>query len=447
MISIIYGVPGSGKTYYAVHWIKQRCLEGGDVFYRVRSDVILITNLRLRLDSEENYIYLEDFHDFAKYMDVEFWKANLSRVQGKKVYIVMDECQVFFYHYKDDPKVLFYLQYHRHLSHDLLFITQTPKSLPAKVFELAEFLIEAVPKSVNPFAFRGFRYRVVHPFDRSVVLRRFHLAYDRAVFYLYEDMIYRAPESEVQNAFVRWGVILGVLAVLFVVAFKLFLEFPSRFGELASRGNPSGGSFAFAGSSGGSNRVSVSGAVSVRYADLVKDAGSDGGSASEVPFFCFDEAGQYYGISPELLRAIAQVESGLNPEAYRGHPDGSAFIGLMQINTKWLSALRDAGYDESLFWEACYNIWLGAWVLKSCIEKYGYDWRAIECYRGVPNPKGNSPYVWAIYRALRQSVDENKGLDFSRRLAYNNPYKSRLGGVSHERREGIYSSPFLGSSE
>jgi zona occludens toxin len=194
MITIIYGVPGSGKTYYSVYWIRKRCLEEGDTFYRVRSDVLLITNLKLRLDNEENYIYLEDVKDFARYMDVDFWRANLSRVQGKKVYIVMDECQLFFHYYKDDPKVLFYLQYHRHLSHDILLITQTPKSLPAKVFELSEFLIEAVPKSVNPFAFRGFRYRVVHPFDRSVVLRRFHLAYDNTVFFMYEDMIYRADE-------------------------------------------------------------------------------------------------------------------------------------------------------------------------------------------------------------------------------------------------------------
>jgi len=429
MITIIYGVPGSGKTYYAVHWIKQRCLEGGDVFYRVRSDAVLITNLKLRLDSEENYIYLENFHDFAKYMDVDFWRANLSRVQGKKVYLVMDECQVFFFHYKDDPKVLFYLQYHRHLSHDLLFITQTPKSLPAKVFELSEFLIEAVPKSVNPFAFRGFRYRVVHPFDRSVVLRRFHLAYDRALFYLYEDMIYRAPEGEVQNAFLRWGVILGVLVFLFVVAFKLFLDFPSRFQKIASGGGSSGGSVVFAGSSGGLRSASGSGSVrggsSIKYSDLVQDAGSGGGgSSSEVPSFCFDEAGRYYGISPALLRAIAQVESGLNPKAYRGYSDGSAFIGIMQVNTKWLSALRDAGYDESLFWDVCYNIWLGAWVLKSCIDKYGYNWRAIDCYRGVPNPSVNSPYVWAVYRVLRQSMDDESKLstgDFRFRVFSKNP--------------------------
>jgi uncharacterized membrane protein YgcG len=409
MITIIYGVPGSGKTYYAVHWIRKKCLEEGDAFYRVRSDVLLITNLKLRLDNEENYIFLEDVKEFARYMDVDFWRANLSRVQGKKVYIVMDECQLFFHYYKDDPKVLFYLQYHRHLSHDILLITQTPKSLPAKVFELSEFLIEAVPKSVNPFAFRGFRYRVVHPFDRSVVLRRFHLAYDNTVFYLYEDMIYRADEEKIQNAFTRWGVILGVLLVLFVITFKLFLDFPSRFSKITSGSS----AFASSGGSGGGKKFPSGGSGgsggSIKYSDLVKEVkeASSGGS-SEVPSFCFDEAGRYYEISPLLLRAIAQVESGLNPKAYRANPDGSASIGLMQVNTKWLSDLRRAGYDESLFWDVCYNVWLGAWVLKSCIQRYGYDWRAVDCYRGVPNPSGSSSYVWAVYRTLRQSLEDGK---------------------------------------
>ncbi|WP_457292067.1 transglycosylase SLT domain-containing protein, partial [Pseudomonas azotoformans] len=31
--------------------------------------------------------------------------------------------------------------------------------------------------------------------------------------------------------------------------------------------------------------------------------------------FCFNEAGARYHVSPSLLRAIAEVESGMNPEA------------------------------------------------------------------------------------------------------------------------------------
>jgi zona occludens toxin len=226
MISIVYGVPGSGKTYYAVSLIRRRCLDEGDIFLRVRSDVFLVTNLKLNLDSSEGYIYVEDIKDFAKYMDIDFWRANFSFLQGKKLYIVMDECQLFFYYYKDDPKVLFFLQYHRHLGVDILLITQTPRSLPAKVFELSEFLVEAVPRSVNPFHFTAFRYRVLHPFDRDVVLRRFHLAFDPVVFYLYQDMIYKPDESEERpkNAFTRYYVLLASFLLLTVFLTFSFLS-------------------------------------------------------------------------------------------------------------------------------------------------------------------------------------------------------------------------------
>ncbi len=225
MISVVYGVPGSGKSYYAVWWIRKRALTEGDIFLRVKDNVLLITNIKLNLDSPENYVYIEDWDGWRKYMDVDFWRANFAWLQGKKVYIVMDEAQLFFYHYKDDPRVMFFLQYHRHLGVDILLITQTPKSLPAKVFELAEFLIESVPRSVNPFSFRAFRYRVLHPFDRDVVLRRFHLAFDPIVFHLYSDMIYKPPEDEQEkpkNAFTRYYVLLGsflLFTVLLVFSF------------------------------------------------------------------------------------------------------------------------------------------------------------------------------------------------------------------------------------
>ena len=229
MITVVYGVPGSGKTYYAVWFIKKRALIDGDIFLRVREDVILITNLKLNLDSHENYIYIEDIKDFAKYLDVDFWRANFALLQGKKVYIVIDECQLFFYHYKDDQRVLFFLQYHRHLSVDILLITQTPKSLPAKIFELSEFLIEAVPKSVNPFhfgRFKSFRYRVLHPLDRGIVLRRFHLAFDVVVFHLYSDMIYKFEEGEEKttNAFTRYYLFVASFVLLAVFSMFFFLS-------------------------------------------------------------------------------------------------------------------------------------------------------------------------------------------------------------------------------
>jgi zona occludens toxin (predicted ATPase) len=278
MITIVYGVPGSGKTYYSVWWIKKRVLEEGDIFFRVRSDRLLITNLRLLLDSDEGYIYVEDVHVLAKYMDVDFWKANLQYAQGKKVVFVIDECQRFFHFYGNDVKVLYFLQYHRHLGVDILLITQTPKSIPQKVFELCEYVIEAVPKSVNPFSWKYFRYRVLHPLDRSEVLRRFHLPFDPAVFYLYRDMIYgEEGEERVGNAYLRYYVMfIGLVVLLVGLIYFFFSNFFSPV-SVHSKSQPVGSVSSPAVSSPALVRSSVT------YEDLIVEEGksTEGGYSPE----------------------------------------------------------------------------------------------------------------------------------------------------------------------
>lgn len=65
---------------------------------------------------------------------------------------------------------------------------------------------------------------------------------------------------------------------------------------------------------------------------------------------CWGEAGQRYGVSADLLYAIARVESNLNPKAVnRSHfqRTGSYDIGLMQINNRHLSVLSRHGIRES----------------------------------------------------------------------------------------------------
>jgi len=115
---------------------------------------------------------------------------------------------------------------------------------------------------------------------------------------------------------------------------------------------------------------------------------------------CFEEAGRGYGISPALLYAIAKVESNLNPGAVNRNTNGSYDYGLMQINSGWYAML---GRDR---WErlsdACYNVHVGAWILRQCIDRYGYTWDAVGCYNASSKPK-RTAYAWKIYSALRQA--------------------------------------------
>ncbi|HAS6641163.1 MULTISPECIES: lytic transglycosylase domain-containing protein [Vibrio] len=101
--------------------------------------------------------------------------------------------------------------------------------------------------------------------------------------------------------------------------------------------------------------------------------------------FCFDEAGQHYNVSADLLRAIAQVESSLDPKAYNENKNEHGEIvsrdfGLMQINSSWFPKLAEFNVNESNVYEPCFNVSLGAWVLSSNFASHGYNWNSVGAY-------------------------------------------------------------------
>ncbi len=93
--------------------------------------------------------------------------------------------------------------------------------------------------------------------------------------------------------------------------------------------------------------------------------------------FCFKQAGETYRISPELLCAIARVESGLNPSAINQNTNGSYDYGLMQINSSWKKSLGGRWQRLS---DPCYNVMVGSWILRQCMNRYGYSWDGVACY-------------------------------------------------------------------
>lgn len=98
--------------------------------------------------------------------------------------------------------------------------------------------------------------------------------------------------------------------------------------------------------------------------------------------FCFEEAGYYYNISPTLLSAISWVESNHTPGAIRKNRNGSTDNGHMQINSFWADKIgQDYQYLKGTEPEhACYQTYVGAWILRQCINRYGNTWDAVACY-------------------------------------------------------------------
>lgn len=95
---------------------------------------------------------------------------------------------------------------------------------------------------------------------------------------------------------------------------------------------------------------------------------------------CFAEAAQQYAVPEWLLRATAQVESGMRPDAQNGNGNGSVDYGLMQINSIWLPTLAKYGISRDALFDACTNVRVGAWVHRQNIDRLGWSWDAIGAY-------------------------------------------------------------------
>lgn len=119
---------------------------------------------------------------------------------------------------------------------------------------------------------------------------------------------------------------------------------------------------------------------------------------------CWHDAARAYGLNPLELGAIACVESRL--DAHAMSPVGAR--GVMQVMP---SNARAVGMDPDLLWDACTNIYMGAFVLAQMKARYGDTWEAVGAYnaactklKGNACRKARTDYAWLVYRA-RQTLE------------------------------------------
>lgn len=124
-----------------------------------------------------------------------------------------------------------------------------------------------------------------------------------------------------------------------------------------------------------------------------------------VPYLaCMALAAAAYHLPPRVLPSIQAVEGG-RPGIAHPDADGSVDLGVMQVNTRWLSPLaRLSGLPvpevrARLLWQPCFGIAAAAAILRGHLDgEHGDLMRAVGDYHSRTTPL-NLDYQARVLRA------------------------------------------------
>ncbi|EEQ6281028.1 lytic transglycosylase domain-containing protein [Escherichia coli] len=138
---------------------------------------------------------------------------------------------------------------------------------------------------------------------------------------------------------------------------------------------------------------------------------------------CFNEAGTMFRIEPNLIKAIALVESNLKKDSIGKNRDKKNNIksfdyGLMQINQMHIPMLKKRGIikdERDLLDNPCLNIKIGTEILYKHFSRCGMTWQCLGTYNAgfaMDNQKKRLQYakkIYIVYTKLNE-LDNRKAL-------------------------------------
>jgi len=121
---------------------------------------------------------------------------------------------------------------------------------------------------------------------------------------------------------------------------------------------------------------------------------------------CIFAAAQTYSLPPSVILAVLHVEGGRAGLASK-NTNGTYDLGPMQINTLWVPGLAEywkVSPSKALRMvrdDACVNIGVGAWILRSKINETGSLYKGIAHYHSA-TPKFGTVYRQKVIAAMRK---------------------------------------------
>lgn len=208
MITYIVGVPGSGKSYFAVYKLWSLFLyepkktfvskfikppEKPEYLYcytNINEFKFELDDRFIKFDFETFYSDLETLH--ALYINKATDKEINEKAKELKLYkvlIVLDEAHNFL-KAKEDNLLVWWLTYHRHLHHDIYLITQDLSLISNEYKRIAEKFYRAIDSSKRLFSSK-FKYAYYSSYKMNISDRvnsfNINIPFNPEVFNLYHS--------------------------------------------------------------------------------------------------------------------------------------------------------------------------------------------------------------------------------------------------------------------
>lgn len=226
--TLIYGVPGSGKTYFCVHHLLKNFYtfeesSGRYLLKKEFSHVKLVSNIEgLKIEHHDLDDWIRHAQGVEKFFSFDVQKKIFEK-HGPIIYLI-DEAQMYFPSSFRRPEVFNWFSYHRHWGQTLYLMTQAFSLLPRQITDQVDLSIYALPPSSSLFARRDLKYNVLS--GRDIVDKK-TLIKSKQIFDVYKSQ--QANETEkTRNPMMKY--IIGIAILLLFIAFKGY-SFVSGFGH------------------------------------------------------------------------------------------------------------------------------------------------------------------------------------------------------------------------